>query len=84
MGKQKCRTKTVLAVACSSQDGYLWHWNIRGVSFEWCKLGWLHQRKEGQLRRLLFSKTLEGAVGYTAGWADGHDQGQGKGQEEEG
>jgi hypothetical protein len=68
---RKCRKKEVMGVALTSPDGTIWNWQIDGNDYAWCPAGQLlHRMPGGQTRLIMFSHKVEGAVGYTMGWAD--------------
>jgi len=69
--KERVRMKDIIGVRCTSADGNVWTWNLGGRFFRWCKLGHCEMVNAATVTRVMYSKKLEGAVGYTAGWTDG-------------
>jgi len=45
-------------------------WILDGITYRWSPEGWLLTGEGDKTRRLMYSRRLEGAVGYTAGWHD--------------
>jgi len=74
---KKLKVKSVIGIACQSPDGNLWTWNVGGNFYRWCKLGFLELVKDMIVQRIMYSRVLEGAVGYSAGYADGFAKGRG-------
>lgn len=65
------KQKEVMGVPLSSLDGIVWNWTLDSVAYAWCKMGWLLRQENGAQIRIMFSRTIEGAVGYTCGLHDG-------------
>jgi len=74
---KKLKVKSVIGVACQSADGNLWIWQIGGRFYRWCKLGFLELVEDMTVTRVMYSKSMDGAVGYSAGFADGFALGRG-------
>lgn len=67
----KTRKKQVLGMDCYTEDGLLWSWTLDDVTYRWCKIGFCEMvYADGRIKRVMHSKTLEGAVGYTCGYHD--------------
>jgi len=46
-------------------------WVLDGVTYFWSALGWCwYVKGEQGERRIVFSRNIHGAVGYTCGWHD--------------
>jgi len=52
------------------RDRGIYSWELDNSPYWWTKAGWLITTVNGSERRAMFSRTLEGAVGYTMGWHD--------------
>lgn len=74
---QNLKTRSVIGVGCQSADGAVWTWNAGGKFYRWCKLGFLELVEGMTVTRVMISRKLEGAVGYSLGYSHGFAKGRG-------
>lgn len=73
MSKPKIRRKEMLGVVIESSDGTVWAWKTKERQWSWCPGGQVRTATaNGGERIAIWSKTIEGAVGYSVGYTDGY------------
>lgn len=71
-----CGTRVIRGAHATTVDGRTWTWSVRCQLYRWCKLGHLEILCSSRCGRIGYWRSLEAAVAWTLGYAEGTADGR--------